>query len=63
MNCPCCGKELCMASSAIEGKQTVHLWCGHGPCPSYAMNDGAEAPTAEEAFDRLETLWQVERDV
>lgn len=48
--CPSCNNLLCVDFH----NGLFVLWCGHGPCPSYAANDGAEGATEAGAFGLLE---------
>lgn len=56
-SCPECGQPL---HAKLEAG-LVTLWCAYGPCPSWVANDGATAPTAEEAFAKLSEAVEAER--
>ncbi len=47
--CPACGKPLSVKRPA----EFVILYCGHGPCPSKAANQGEIARTEDDAFEKL----------
>ena len=56
--CPVCDQWLIK----VARTGMINLWCGYGPCLSYAANDGAWAPTEAEAFDRLKHACDSEWD-
>ena len=54
--CPVCGQPLSVKRPA----EFVILWCGYGPCPSKAANEGAIAGTELQAFEQLKRLVNAE---
>lgn len=54
-NCPCCTRPLC---SNVEESRVV-LYCSHGPCECYAMNDGETGENAKEAYDKLVAQYEL----
>lgn len=52
LKCPACQTELSWDDN--------YLYCSHGPCPSYAANNGARAGTPEEALRLLTTQIEAE---
>jgi len=54
--CPVCHQPLNMKQPA----EFVILYCGHGPCPSKKMNEGAIAGTEAQAFEALKRLIDAE---
>jgi len=58
--CPCCTRSLRMH---LEGENII-LFCSHGACNCYAMNDGEKGGTAWEAYQKLVAqfeLWMENR--
>lgn len=48
--CPVCNQPLC---KLMAGAGRILLWCGNGPCTSYAANDGESGVTEQEAYDKI----------
>lgn len=53
--CPGCQQPLNVepAQTFAPGVVHVSLWCGCGPCPSEAANQGAVGETEAQALNRL----------
>lgn len=50
LRCPACNESLTQEGSA-GGRITI--WCGYGPCVSYAANDGHSGQSEPEAYEKL----------
>lgn len=48
--CPACNSHLYYEKIG----DLFSVWCGYGKCPSSISNDGANAPTIEEALKIIE---------
>ncbi len=57
--CPVCGKFLSLQGTAAG---YIILYCGNGPCPSKAANNGAIGGTELRAFETLARLIDQESD-
>lgn len=49
--CPVCKQFLTVSEN--EDGTVYEMWCDHGPCKSYAANDGADGATHLEAYNNL----------
>lgn len=57
--CPVCHQPL---RWELRDLDAVGLWCGYGPCPSYAANTGAEGENEATAYARLVALVELEQE-
>lgn len=58
--CPCCGKPMKHCSANSGSFKAYEMWCGHGPCQSYATNNGAVRQTLEECAAAIENAYEIE---
>ena len=49
LRCPVCYQPLSVGVDVVAEKKVIWLFCTHGPCPCYPMNDGGEGATLEAA--------------
>lgn len=50
--CPCCGKNLRLETPHVSANNVI-LYCGHGPCKVYEMNNGEQAENEAAAYQKL----------